>query len=33
MLFILTVFLYTTFYTNFVTKELCLTNGMAEINH
>ena len=25
--------LYTNFYTNFVTKELCLTNGMAGINH
>ena len=26
-------FLYTNFYTNFVTKELCLTNGLAGINH
>ena len=25
--------LYTNFYTNFVTKELCLANGMAGINH
>ena len=25
--------LYTNFYTNFVTKELCLTNGLAGINH
>ena len=25
--------LYTNFYTNFVTKELCLANGLAEINH
>ena len=25
--------LYTNFYTNFVTKELCLTNGFAGINH
>ena len=25
--------LYTNFYTNFVTKELNLTNGMAKINH
>ena len=24
--------LYTNFYTNFVTKELCLTNGLAGIN-
>ena len=26
-------FLYTNFYTNFITKELCLTNGLAGINH
>ena len=32
MLFILTL-LYTNFYTNFVTKELCLANGLAGINH
>ena len=25
--------LSTNFYTNFVTKELCLANGMAGINH
>ena len=25
--------LYTNFYTNLVTKELCLTNGLAGINH
>ena len=25
--------LYTNFYTNFVTKELCLENGLAGINH
>ena len=25
--------LYANFYTNFVTKELCLTNAMAGINH
>ena len=25
--------LYTNFYTNFVTKELCLSNGMKGINH
>ena len=24
--------LYTNFYTNFATKELCLTSGLAEIN-
>ena len=24
---------YTNFYTNFVAKELCLTNGLAEMNH
>ena len=24
---------YNKFYTNFVTKELCLTNGLAGINH
>ena len=32
ILFIL-AHLYTNFYTNFVTKELCLANGLAEINH
>ena len=26
-------FLYTNFYTNFLTRELCLTNGLAGINH
>ena len=26
-------FLYTNFYTNFVTRELCLANGLAGINH
>ena len=25
--------LYTNFYTNFVTKELCFTSGLAGINH
>ena len=27
------IFLYTNSYTNFVTRELCLTNGLAGINH
>ena len=27
------IFLYTNSYTNFVTRELCLRNGLAGINH
>ena len=27
------IILYTNCYTNFVTKELCLTSGLAAINH
>ena len=33
ILFILTFFLNTNSYTNFVTGELCLRNGLAGVNH